>query len=64
MPCFSGVIHKETLKTEINVENDYSISPLETGRKLKVHKTFRKHPGRLLDVLYTFNLVLCPRGDV
>ena len=27
-----------------------------TGRKLNVHKTFRRHPGRLLNVLCTFNL--------
>ena len=33
-------------------------SPVDTGRKLIVHKTFRRRPGRLLNVLYTFNL--CP----
>ena len=27
-----------------------------TGRKLNVHKTFRRRPGRLLNVLCTFNL--------
>ena len=32
--------------------------PVDTGRKLNVHKTFRRRPGRLLNVLYTFNL--CP----
>ena len=30
--------------------------PVGTGRKLSVHKTFRRHPGRLLNVLCTFNL--------
>ena len=30
--------------------------PVDTGRKLNVHKTFRRHPGRLLNVLCTFNL--------
>ena len=30
--------------------------PVDTGRKLNVHKTFRKRPGRLLNVLCTFNL--------
>ena len=30
--------------------------PVDTGRKLNVHKTFRRRPGRLLNVLYTFNL--------
>ena len=27
-----------------------------TGRKLNVHKRFRRLPGRLLNVLHTFNL--------
>ena len=30
--------------------------PVGTGRKLNVHKTFRGHPGRLLNVLCMFNL--------
>ena len=30
--------------------------PVDTGHKLNVHRTFRKRPGRLLNVLYTFNL--------
>ena len=30
--------------------------PVDRGRKLNVHKTFRRHPGRLLDALSTFNL--------
>ena len=29
---------------------------VDTGRKLNVHKTFRRCPGRLLNALYTFNL--------
>ena len=32
------------------------VYPVDTGRKLSVYKTFRRHPGRLLDVLRTFNL--------
>ena len=31
-------------------------NPVDAGRKLNVHKTFRRRPGRLLNVLYTFNL--------
>ena len=31
-------------------------APVDTGRKLNVHKTFRRRPGRLLNVLCTFNL--------
>ena len=30
--------------------------PVDTGRKLNVHKTFRRRPGRLLKVSCTFNL--------
>ena len=30
--------------------------PVDTGRKLNVHKTFRRRPGRLLKVLCTSNL--------
>ena len=33
-----------------------SICPVDTGRKLNVHKTFRRRPGCLLNVLCTFNL--------
>ena len=31
-------------------------SPVDTGRKLNVHKTFRRRARRLLNVLCTFNL--------
>ena len=31
-------------------------NPVDTGLKLKVHKSFRRRPGRLLNVLSTFNL--------
>ena len=30
--------------------------PVDTGRKLNAHKTFRRRPGRLLNVLCTYNL--------
>ena len=32
------------------------VIPVDTGRKLNVHKTFRRRPGRLLNILCTFNL--------
>ena len=32
--------------------------PVDTGHKLNVHRTFRKRPGCLLNVLCTFNYVL------
>ena len=33
-----------------------TMAPVDTERKLNVHKTFRRRPGRLLNVLCTFNL--------
>ena len=30
--------------------------PVDAGRKLNIHKTFRRRPGRLLNVLCTFKL--------
>ena len=42
--------------------NSSILNPLDTGRKLNVYKTFRRHPGRLLNVLCTFNLRLVSRG--
>ena len=34
----------------------WDLNPVDTVRKLNVHKTFRRCPGRLLNVLCTFNL--------
>ena len=39
-----------------------SFYPLDTGRKLNVHKTFRRRSGRVLNVLCTFNLRPVSRG--
>ena len=41
------------VKTSRIWDNDI---PVDTGRKLNVHKTFRRRPGRLLNILCTFNL--------
>ena len=35
---------------------------VDTGRKLNVHKTFRRRPRRLQNVLCTFNLRPLPTG--
>ena len=35
----------------------HSTIPLDTGRKLNVHKTFRRRPGRLLNFLCTFRII-------
>ena len=37
--------------------------PVDTGRKLNLHKTFRRRPGRLLNVLCTFNLRPVSTGE-
>ena len=37
---------------------------LDTRHKLNVHKTFRRRPGHLLNVLCTFNLCLVSRGQL
>ena len=37
--------------------------PVDTGRKLNVHKTFRRRPERLLNVLCTFNLRPVSMGE-
>ena len=37
---------------------------VDTRRKLNVHKTFRRRPGRLLNVFCTFNLRLVSTGIV
>ena len=37
-------------------------SHVDTGRKLNVHKTIRKRPGHLLNVLCTFNLRPVSKG--
>ena len=42
----------ELMLTTITANNHL----LGTGRKLKVYKTFTIHPGRLCNVLCTFNL--------
>ena len=39
-----------------------SVYLLDTERKLDVHETFRKRTGRLLNVLFTFNLRPVSRG--
>ena len=36
--------------------NNNRLFSVDTGRKLNVHNTFRRHPERLLNVLHTLNL--------
>ena len=39
-------------------------NPVDTGRKLTVHKTFKRRPGRLLNVLCTISLRPVSTGNV
>ena len=48
---------------EINSKN-VQINPTDTGRKLNVHKTFRRRLGHFLNVLCTFNLRPVSMGNV
>ena len=41
-----------------------SDEPVDTGRKLNVHRTFRKRPGRLLNVLGEFSLRPVPTEKI
>ena len=60
-----NVIYAKSEKSWQNVRKVYkSVFPVDTGRKLNVHKTFRRRPGRLLNVLCTFNLRLVSTGSL
>ena len=68
--CRRNVICYNLDHTERNVvtwipeiESLKILSPLDTGRNLNVHKTFRRRPGRLLNVLCSFNLRSVSRGS-
>ena len=42
--------------------NSFDDAPLDTGRQSNLHIIFRRCPGRLLNVLCTFNLCPVSRG--
>ena len=51
------IIRLKTQLVEVDADNrGIGEFPVDTGRKLNVHKTFRKRPERLLTVSCTFNL--------
>ena len=47
--------HKATLHHKSTLDNMHSLT-VDTRRRLNLHKTFRRRPGRLLNVLCTFSL--------
>ena len=50
--------------TKLLKKDSNTHSSVDTGRKLNVHKTFRRRPGRLLNALSTFNLRPVSTGTV
>ena len=62
MPAGKTLLQKQLEKSRLNYEELQTVLckvktiPIETGRKLNVHKTFRSRPERLLNVLCTFSL--------
>ena len=45
-----------SFQSSVQDSHKYLTCPTDTGRILNVHKTFRRRPRRLLNVLCTFNL--------
>ena len=52
------------IKTEKNKKIARKNFSVGRGRKLNVHKTFRRRPGRLLNVLYTSVYILYLQGCI
>ena len=67
-PSVFMTLEKNSLKTCSVFIVFYNViilyDPVDTGRKFNVHKTFRRRPGRLLNVLCTFNLRPVSMGRV
>ena len=72
-PIGLGEIHFEELLEEILTEylEEFKSSVVrfcgflpDTGCKWNVHKTFRRRPGRFLDILSMFNIHPVPGGVV
>ena len=62
-----GLLQRYKMKrftTSIAHNVSRGVHPVDTGRKLNVHKTFRRRLGRLLTVLCTFNLRPVSAGHV
>ena len=46
-------VNQQNIHTTLTILN---VIPVDTERKLNVHKMFRRRPGRLLNVLCAFSL--------
>ena len=49
-------LSNESIEPPATSDCSLNSSPVDTRRKLNVHKTFRRRPGHLLNVVRTFNL--------
>ena len=49
-------LSNESIEPPATSDCSLNSSPADTRRKLNVHKTFRRHPGHLLNVVRTFSL--------
>ena len=54
----------KTKKVKASMSSIDTYNPVDVGRKLSVHKMFRRRPGRLLNVLCTFDLHSVPIGKL
>ena len=52
--------------TTINIIKQFQspVNPLDSGHKLNVYQTFKRHPWRLLNVLCTFNSRPAMKGSL
>ena len=69
--CICGLLHQELIILTAQLHFDYvlliiglRLDPVDTGHELNVHKTFRRRPGRLLNVLCTFSLRRVSTGRI
>ena len=51
-PCYANNIAPKSFAIRVI----RTVFPVDTQHRLNIHKTFRRHPGRLLNVLCKFNL--------
>ena len=60
---FADIVKIVITLIKATIKNSISSHPVDTWRTLNVRKTFRRIPGRLLNVLYTLNLCLVSMGQ-
>ena len=60
----SPVTSNTFLLWDFDFTSGFHINSVDTGRKLNVHKMFRRRSGRLLNVLCSFNLRPVSTGNI